>query len=71
MHKHRAVTKFDKIVGWTHCVARQIISACDGMAHGGVILYSKCSCGAERRIESNGRHQASSGWVGGKYSQEE
>lgn len=58
-HKHRADPKQHRTVGWTHCVAPY---SCDGAPHGAVTHRDVCRCGAVRLTESNGRHQASSGW---------
>ena len=57
-HQHKAET--ERTMGWTHCV---VGGSCSGGAHGGVVFEAPCKCGAVRRIESNGQHRASSGWV--------
>lgn len=58
MHKHRANT--ERTVGWTQCIAA---GGCSGAAHGGVTHIDTCMCGAERRTESNGRHERSGRWL--------
>lgn len=58
-HQHRPVPERNRIVGWSHCVAQ---GGCDGAAHGAVTIIDECSCGALRRVESNGLERASSGW---------
>ena len=57
MHRHRPKTS--KMFGWSGCVSGG--GNC-GTAHGGVTYRETCSCGAERLVESNGRHEANSGW---------
>jgi hypothetical protein len=37
---------------------------CSGAAHGGVTHVDCCSCGAERRTESNGTHVQRGAWSG-------
>lgn len=59
MANHRHREKTSSMTGWQHCVAR---GSCSGAAHGAVTLISRCACGAVRKVESNGRHQESSGW---------
>lgn len=56
---HRHQIKTTRTVGWTHCVAEGCYC---GAAHGGVTHVDTCSCGAERRTESNGRHTARGPW---------
>lgn len=58
-HRHRNYGE-RRIVGWSHCVAA---TACSGAAHGGITYIEHCRCGAERRIESNGRHEAKGSWL--------
>jgi hypothetical protein len=60
MHKHRTHrTKTTEIVGWTGCVG---VGGNCGEAHGGVIFVCRCSCGAIKRIESNGKLESTRGW---------
>jgi hypothetical protein len=59
-HAHRAVPGEHRTVGWTGCVTGK--PDC-GAAHGAVVHVDRCRCGAKRYIETNGRHQASSGWL--------
>ena len=58
-HRHRAITTRTATQGWSHCVAA---GPCDGTAHGAVTFTEHCRCGAIRLTESNGQHQATSGW---------
>ena len=58
-HAHRAVGP-STTVGWTHCVAD---GPCSGRAHGAVTHLDRCSCGALRHTESNGRHVVRGPWV--------
>jgi hypothetical protein len=50
-HKHRAVPKQSKIVGFSHCVRPD---DCHPAAHGGVTHIDHCRCGATRRTNSTG-----------------
>ncbi len=59
-HTHRAVPTEHRTVGWSHCVAGE--PDC-GAAHGAVVHVDHCRCGAMRKVETNGRHSASTGWV--------
>ena len=59
-HTHRPIPSEHKAFSWTHCVAK---GPCSGCPHGSIVLVDRCKCGAVRRVESNGRHSASSGWV--------
>ena len=50
-------------VGWTECVLdyhQQFGHA--GASHGGVPHVETCRCGAERKIETNGRHSDAGHW---------
>lgn len=57
MHKHRAKTTTTR--AYTGSVSRDENRA----AHGGVCHHETCACGAERRINSNGRHEERGAWV--------
>lgn len=57
-HKHK--TRETRTVGYSHPVGppeRQ-----DQRAHGGVMHLDTCSCGAERKTNSNGRYSETTGW---------
>jgi len=57
-HRHRPVVH--RTHGYRGCVAPD---ACHSAAHGGVLFYDVCACGATRRINSTGRHSETTGWV--------
>lgn len=57
-HKHREKTY--QIVGYTAPIPG---ARYNPMAHGGVCIISTCSCGAERRVNSNGRAEERGPWV--------
>lgn len=64
-HRHRAVRH--RTVGWSGCVGRigHRSMNCSGASHGGVVHVDACACGAERRTESNGRHETVGPWIAG------
>lgn len=64
-HKHKTVRT--DTYGWSRCV---VAGCCDGRAHGGVMFARRCSCGATKLEESNGRHTASGRWVAADGSDE-
>ncbi len=57
-HKHQE--KSYRIVGYMHPIpgAKE-----DQRAHGGVCIISTCSCGAERKTNSNGRFEERGPWM--------
>ena len=57
-HTHKEISSTTR--GWTHCVNGD---GCSGAAHGGVTYREVCSCGAERLVESNGRHRNEGPWL--------
>lgn len=56
-HKHRVVRESEPY-GYRGSVSRDENRA----AHGGICVTQYCSCGAERRENSNGRHVETGVW---------
>jgi hypothetical protein len=62
MHKHKAVESHTYC--WTGCVVVDEKGYCPNeAAHGGVVEWERCSCGATRLIEANGTRRNRTRWT--------
>ena len=57
-HQHKEKTY--RIVGYQHSIPGAVENR---RAHGGVCILSTCSCGAERKTNSNGNAEERGPWL--------
>jgi hypothetical protein len=65
MHVHKAVKERSQSEhGWVQCVTPDRCAAQPARqsAHGGIVRYQVCSCGAIRPVEINGAHRNYAPW---------
>lgn len=69
LHKHKAKPEKQTFAGWDTCVTPDKCAANPQRqsAHGSVIYYDRCSCGAVRLSESNNGSVNRGRWLPAEY----